>query len=275
MNPTIDPVQQFFAMFAQANTQVWPTQLVWYAAAIAAVALAIKPIHRSSQVIAGFLASYYVWLGIVFFGINYSSINDHAPLQGAMFALGGVLFLIAGVIRQDLQFQARWDLAGITGGAIVLYALVAYPVIGNVTGHFFPAAPLFGLAPCPSAIFTAGLLLWTRPRMPMYVLLVPLVWLMAQTPADALALGVVGDVARPFVGVLATVLLVWRDYRPMWARLSAAGLLVVAILLLGNDVLLMAEASVVLLATFVHWFLGRTSGRIPTETAGAAGRAAG
>lgn len=274
MNPTIDPVQQFFAMFARANTQVWPLQLAWYAAAIAAVAVAIRPIGRSSQLIAGFLAVYYAWLGIVFFAINYSSISDHALAQGAMFVLGGVLFLVAGVIRQDLRFHARWDLAGVTGGAMMLYALAVYPVIGNVTGHFFPAAPLFGLAPCPSVIFTAGLLLWTRPPMPIYVLVVPLVWLMAQTPTDALAFGVVGDVARPFVGVLATGLLAWRDYRSMRARLFAGALLVVAILLLGNDELLMAFASIFLLATFTRWFLGRTAGRVPAKSMGTAGHAA-
>ena len=67
----------------------------------------------------------------------------------------------------------------------------AYPLIDALTGHAFPAAPVFGVAPCPSAIFTAGLLLWTRRGVPMYVPVVPVVWLMSQTPAEALAMGVV------------------------------------------------------------------------------------
>jgi hypothetical protein len=57
---------------------------------------------------------------------------------------------------------------------------------------------------------TAGLLLWTRRGMPMYVLVVPLVWLMAQAPAEALSLGVVTDVARVPIGVVTTAMLVWR-----------------------------------------------------------------
>src|SRR5579864_5995054 len=100
MEPTMDPVQQFFAMFAQANTAVWPMQIVWYAVALAAIGLAIRPIGKnSSRLIAAFLAAYYVWLGVVFFGMYYSALSDHALATGAMFVLGGVLFLIAGVVR--------------------------------------------------------------------------------------------------------------------------------------------------------------------------------
>src|SRR5690349_8279077 len=62
MNPPIDPVEQFFSMFAQANTAVWPMQVVWYAAAVAAMGLALRPIRGSNRLIAGFLAVYYVWL---------------------------------------------------------------------------------------------------------------------------------------------------------------------------------------------------------------------
>jgi hypothetical protein len=137
MNPTLDPVQQFFAMFAQANTAVWPTQVAWYILAIAAMAFAISPFPGSSRLIAGFLAVYHLWMAIVFFAIYYTPLNDHSPAYAAMFALGGALFLLAGVIRRDLEFQAKWDLLGVVGGVIMLYAL-AYPLIDAATGHYFP-----------------------------------------------------------------------------------------------------------------------------------------
>jgi hypothetical protein len=47
MNRPIDPVEQFFSIFAQANAAVWPMQLVWYAAAIAAVVLAIRSVRAA------------------------------------------------------------------------------------------------------------------------------------------------------------------------------------------------------------------------------------
>ena len=152
-----------------------------------------------------------------------------------------------------------------TGGIFMLYAL-AYPLIDALTGHEFPAAPVFGVAPCPSAIFTAGLLLWTRPGMPMYVLVVPLVWLMAQTPADALAMGVVADVARVPIGFVTTALLVWRDY-PAWrARLLAAAILLVALIVVGSDFSLMGLGALYLMAAFAAWCLRRWGARaMPTR----------
>src|SRR5579864_5932890 len=256
MEPTMDPVQQFFAMFAQANTAVWPMQIVWHAVALAAIGLAIRPVGKnSSRLIAAFLAAYYVWLGIVFFGIFYNTITP-ALVDGAMFVFGGVLFLIAGVVRQDLKFQARWDLLGVVGGAFMLFAL-AYPLIDALTGHDFPAAPVFGLAPCPSAIFTAGLLLWTRPHMPMYVLVVPLIFLMSQAPAAALAIGVVADVAKVPVGLVATGLLVWREYHAPREWLVAGVILLVAILLVGDSTMLMRLGGIYLLATVVVWYRAR------------------
>src|SRR5579883_721276 len=254
MNPSVDQATRFFAMFAQANVGVWPMQVVWYVAALGAIGLAINPIRHSSRLISVFLAAYYVWLGIAFFAIYYSAIDDGARVAGALFVVGGLLFLVAGVVRQNLRFQARWDALGALGGGIMLYALVAYPVVGVLTGHVFPAAPVFGLAPCPSTTFTAGLLLWTRPRLPLYVLLVPQIWLMAQTPAAALALGVAGDVARPFVGVLTTGLLVWRDYAGVRERLFGAVLLALAVVLLGHVEPLIIGAALFLLVTFTPLF---------------------
>ena len=149
------------------------------------------------------------------------------------------------------------------GGAFMLFAL-AYPLIDALTGHYFPVAPVYGLAPCPSAIFTAGLLLWTRPRMPIYVLFVPLVWLLAQTPAESLAMGVVADVARVPVGVIATALLIWRDYGAARERLFAGAVLLIAMVLgLGHDDTLMELAGVVLLAMFAVWCLRQAWGAIP------------
>jgi hypothetical protein len=153
----------------------------------------------------------------------------------------------------------------------MLYAL-AYPVIDALTGHYFPAAPVFGVAPCPSSIFTAGLLLWTRRSSPMYVLVVPFVWLMTQTPPAALAMGVVADVARVPVGVLTAALLIWREYCATRERLIGGAVLVLAILLVGNDTLLMALGGMYLLASLIWWYLEQHRRRaLPTSGQGPVG----
>jgi len=82
-------------------------QIIWYAVALAAIGLAIRPVGKSSsRLVAAFLAAYYVWLGIVFFGIFYNTITP-ALVDGAMFLFGGVLFLIAGVVRSGSQVSGK------------------------------------------------------------------------------------------------------------------------------------------------------------------------
>jgi hypothetical protein len=97
--------------------------------------------------------------------------------------------------------------------------------------------------------------------MPMYVLVVPLIWLMAQAPTDALAMGVVADVARVPFGAVAAALLVWREYRATRERLVAGAILLVAVLFMGNDVVLMALGGIYVLATLSMWYVRRHGGR--------------
>jgi O-antigen ligase len=78
-------------------------------------------------------------------------------------------------------------------------------------------------------------------------------WLLAQTPAEALQIGVFADLLRPLVGVVMAALVLWRDYR-IREGLLAGVLLVLAVVCVGEDVLLMTLASLVLIATFARWF---------------------
>ena len=61
------PLNQFLAAFGRADTAAWPTQIVWYAAALAMVGLALWPVRRSSQLICALAAAYFAWLGIGYF----------------------------------------------------------------------------------------------------------------------------------------------------------------------------------------------------------------
>ena len=42
---------------------------------------------------------------------------------------------------------------------LILFALILYLGLGIVFGHRYPAVPVFGVAPCPTTIFTVGILL--------------------------------------------------------------------------------------------------------------------
>jgi len=93
----------------------------------------------------------------------------------------------------------------IIGGIFALYALVIYPVLGYSFGHVYPASPTFG-APCPTTIFTFGLLLWTDKRFPRHILVIPLLWSIIGFTA-ALSLTIREDFGLLIAGLLGTLLI--------------------------------------------------------------------
>src|SRR4051794_10996927 len=200
------------ALFERYNPAIWPAQVVAYLLGTAAVTLVFIRAPWGSRAIAAILAACWLWVGIVFLGIFGRQLSPAVALvEGAIVAAQGLLFLGAGVIRPHLAFRVGANLYGVVGGLMVAYALVIYPILGFVLGHGYPRAPLFGVAPCPTTIFTCGLLLWTGTRVRRYLLVVPLLWAALAAPA-AVGQGVIEDLALPLAALLTTALLLWRDH---------------------------------------------------------------
>jgi hypothetical protein len=82
-------------------------------------------------------------------------------------------------------------------------------VLGYFLGHVYPHSPTFG-APCPTVIFTFGLLLWTDKKLPKYLLGIPLLWSLLGISA-AVQWGVLEDVMLLISGLAATAMIVYRD----------------------------------------------------------------
>ena len=91
----------------------------------------------------------------------------------------------------------------------MLYALLIYPVLGSMLGHVYPQSPTFGL-PCPTTIFTFGILLWTDKQVPIPVLIIPFLWSIIGFTA-ALSLGITEDTGLLIAGVVSTLLIVLRN----------------------------------------------------------------
>ncbi|MBK6542389.1 MAG: hypothetical protein IPG10_14140 [Flavobacteriales bacterium] len=139
-------VDQFMAVFAAYNVAVWPAQILLYAVALLAVLLPFSKVARDGWIatVLGFL---WLWMGIAYHWLHFASINKAAYAFGALFVLQGLLFLFAGQ-RGQLLFQRPNGLRGVLGIALLLYALIIYPMLGAAMGHVYPNAPSFGL-PCP------------------------------------------------------------------------------------------------------------------------------
>lgn len=259
--------EQFFALFARANQAVWPVLIVWYIAAIVAIVLALRPSGSASRLITAILAGYYVWVGVVFHWRYFSELNDRAGIFGAAFILQGLLLLFAGVLRADLVFAARWDTPVIIGGIFMLYALELYPIIGMMSHHDLPGTPVFGLAPGATIIYTFGLLLWSQPGTPKYLLVVPLVWSLSAI-GDVRAFGLVEDIGMIVAALVGTAVIIRRDtVAPRVMTLAALALVaLLALLVLQND-LLWAFGLVLLVVTLALDLVKRRGG-MPTIAPG-------
>jgi hypothetical protein len=77
--------------------------------------------------------------------------------------------------------------------------MVVYSLIGVMAGHGWPRAPMFGVAPCPTTIFTFGVHMLATPSVPWWLVAIPVIWAVVGSTA-AVLLGVPED-----LGLLAAV----------------------------------------------------------------------
>lgn len=203
-------IDQFLNVFQRYNVAVWPAQVVLYALGLLTVGLALQRRINPTRSINFVLALLWLWMGIVYHLLFFSSINKAANVFGAFFILQAFVFIFVGV-KAKLVFRFKPNAYGITGAIFFLYALVAYPVFGYLVGHQYPTAPTFGL-PCPTTIFTFGMLLWTEGRVPIYVLILPLIWSLIGFWA-AVALMITEDFGLLLAGLIGSLLIIYRNFK--------------------------------------------------------------
>jgi hypothetical protein len=192
-------LDQFFEVFAQYNEGVWPMQVVLNALALVVIALLFRDRPSGNRVIAAMLSFLWAWTAIAYHFTFFTDINSAAWLFGAAFLFGALWFGWVGVIRSRLRFLLRGGIRGWIGGLLILYALVIYPLIGYLLGHRYPAVPTFGL-PCPTTIFTIGVLFFAAAPLPRSVFAVPVLWSAVGSMA-AFQLGVLQDLGLLAAGL--------------------------------------------------------------------------
>jgi hypothetical protein len=196
-------VEQFFEVFARYNQAIWPGQIVLLALAIVAIALVFSEGKGAGRIISAILALLWVWMGVTYHLLFFAAINPAAPIFGVIFLLEALLFCAVGIFGRRLHFGIVSTGRTVPGAALVLYSLVFYPLLGYLAGHRYPATPTFG-APCPTTIFTLGLVFFLRPPFPRAIAVIPLLWTGVGSIA-ALKLGVSQDFGLLGAGVLGIV----------------------------------------------------------------------
>lgn len=208
MKPPFD-LEQFLEVFKNYNLAVFPMQLIFYFISSVVIYLTFRPNPISSKIISSTIAFLWLWMGIVYHVIFFTTINKAAYLFGGLFISQGILFLVFGVFKNSLSFNFIKDGYGITGIILILFALVVYPIIGYFFGHIYPSSPTFGL-PCPTTIFTFGLLLLNTKKCPITILIIPFIWSVIGFMA-AFQFGILEDTGLILASLITTALLIYRN----------------------------------------------------------------
>jgi Family of unknown function (DUF6064) len=199
-------IEEFFGVFRAYNEALWPAPVLLTALALVATALALIPLRWSGVAIAASLAFLWGWLAIAYHLSFFTAINPLAYGFSVLSLVGAAVFLWQGVVRRRLIFRATQGGRTVVGMLLVVFALVVYPVWSTVAGHPYPAMPTFGL-PCPTTIFTIGLLALAVAPYPRAILVVPILWALVGTQA-AFLLGVPQDLSLGIAGLIGMALLV-------------------------------------------------------------------
>lgn len=210
--------EQFLEVFKTYNLNVFPVQFLFYLLAATVIWLSLRKNRNSDLIIVIILFFLFIWTGIVYHILHFASINKAAYVFGVAFVVQALLFLYYGIIKKRLTFRFRFDAYGVTGSLLVVYALIVYPLIGYYKGHVYPHSPTFGV-PCPTLIFTFGIILLSDQKFPKVLLIIPFLWALVGFSAVSL-LGMTEDLGLLISAFTSTVLIVVRDRKASADRIS-------------------------------------------------------
>lgn len=200
-------VEQFLNVFERYNEALWPLQIVAYALGITLVVLALTRWKRASAIIFAVLAILWAGMAVGYMWLYFADINPAARLFGAVFLVQAVLLAVMAVKERGASYGGRRGVRAWIGLVLIAYAMLAYPLLGLAFGHGYPRAPMFGLVPCPTTIFTFGmLLLAARPKR--LLVWLPLAWSAIGFFA-AIKFGIREDIGLLLAGIV-TAAIIWR-----------------------------------------------------------------
>jgi hypothetical protein len=200
----------FLAVLERYNGAIWPAQAVAWALGAVLVLLVLRPRPGGDRLVCAVLAVSWLWIGVVYNGLHYATINWAAWVFGGVCLFQGVLLVWSGVIGGRLGFRFGDGLHAWAGLGLMAYALAGHPLLERLTGQAWSQVQVFGVAPGPTTIFTFGILVLAARRTPLHLMAVPLLWSLVGGARAWLA-GIPADLALPVAGALALGLVIQRN----------------------------------------------------------------
>ena len=207
--------EEFWDVIETYNTQIWPTQLVFYIIIIALVAwLFLKPGSLSNVLIKLYFFFSFGLSGTFFFFIFYSKSSGLADsyFLGSLFTIVALLFAVD-IYKQKMVFclprisWQRW------GTLILVLFVFCYPLFSIAIGRSFYSIIFPGTLTCPTTAIALILLTTALPRVDKIIYFILLFFSVTPTFSQLPKYGVYEDSIMLGIGIYSLIMLVthWRE----------------------------------------------------------------
>jgi hypothetical protein len=118
-----------------------------------------KPGLKIDKIMKGYLAFAFTWAGLMF------PIHGFSKVFFAIYYLVLVSLFIIDIFIAKIEFKLpKVNSKKYFILFLIISAFVLYPLIEYISGHSYPRILLFGVAPCPTIIFSLALLIGSIPK---------------------------------------------------------------------------------------------------------------
>lgn len=194
-------IETFLEVLVDYNQAIWPRQLMAFFFCALLLGLLLWPRKGSDRVIAGFQALGWFWTGLVLMDFHLIRLNWAARYFGVVFGIQGLPLIWSGTIKDRLRFQGDANAASWFGLGLVFFALIVYLMAQIAVGIDWMVVRYAGLGATPTVILTMDVLLLCTERIPIHLMLFPVVWSSADG-ATAWRLGLWWNQPLPLAGLL-------------------------------------------------------------------------
>jgi len=203
--------ENWWSISGAYNSAIFPMQIITMVTGTVLTYFSFaKPNTTTNSLMKAYLAFTFAWNGIIFFLIFGKELPG-TFLGAPLFIITAVLFA-ADVLTKKTMFKlpdARWHKY-----LTVFWILCAflYPLIGLPLGHYYPRTCIFGVFPCPTAVFALALLAAATPKVDKKAYILLLIWALPSVGKCLGALDLQEDCVLFVAGVYGLIMLVknWK-----------------------------------------------------------------
>jgi len=203
-------IDTYFSAIEQYNQSIWPFPLAGFPLAMIAIGCAMAPIANGARMLGAVLVVAWLWSGIGFHLLHFSTINFAAPAYAGLFTLQAGLVAWLCIARGSVRFRFVPNTPGLAGIVLAGLGATTWPMIGLVLGSGeFTSAPMFAADPTATVLMTLGVLLLAEGRAVIWLAVIPVLWTFVDG-ATFFVLGAPAGLALPMIGLVVFVLLVLK-----------------------------------------------------------------